>query len=99
MNNDLLSLSKLLEQKKIRNACFDWTAEHGDSLFSCLKQYECYKAAVAIFLKTHRPNFEFGLGSYGEVFVYADGKIEIFYNKRIIAEESDHLVFQRLMCP
>ena len=96
MTNDLQSLILFLKQKKERHALFDWNASNGDSVFSCLKQYECYKASVAVFLKTQYPRFEFDLGSYGEVLVYADGKIEIFFNERIISEESYHNVFKYL---
>ena len=48
---------------------------------------EGYQDAIANLLLEHYPDFDFDIGTYGEVYVYPSGKISIVLTKRVYSEE------------
>ena len=46
-----------------------------------------YQDVIENLLLEHYPDFDFDIGTYGEVYVYASGKVEIVLTKRVYGEE------------
>ena len=97
----MLDLVEVLKSRDLKYALYNWTAEDrctqwfdsyvyfalGDKLVSSKEVAPVYQDAIADLLHEHYPNFDFDIGTYGEVYVYPFGKVEIVLTKRILSEE------------
>jgi hypothetical protein len=96
MEKTLLDLVEFLKSGGLDHAVFNWSAQDRISDWfdaaaymegACIKIAEDYGYAVADFLREHYPKFDHFLGTYGEVYVYPSGKVEIVLTERVYGEE------------
>lgn len=96
MENTLLDLVEFLKSGGLDHAVFNWSAQDRFSEWfdaaaymegACVKMGDDYGDAVADFLREHYPKFDYFLGTYGEVYVYPSGKVEIVLTERVYGEE------------
>ena len=97
----MLDLVEVLKSRDLKYAVYNWTAEDratqwfdpcvyfvlGDKLVSSKEVAPVYQDAIADLLLEHYPHFDFDIGTYGEVYVYAFGKVEIVLTQRVLSEE------------
>jgi len=96
MEKTLLDLVEFLKSGGLDHAVFNWSAQDcsvewfdGAAYMkgACVKIGEDYTDAVFDLLCKHYPDFDFNIGTYGEVYVYPFGEVEIVLTKRILSEE------------
>ena len=96
MKKTLLDLVEFLKSGGLDHAVFNWSAQdcsvewYDEAAYmkgACVKIGEDYTDAIADLLDEHYPEFDFDLGTYGEVYVYPFGKVEIVLTKRILSEK------------
>jgi len=69
----------------MEGACIKIAEDYGYAVADFLREH--YGYAVADFLREHYPKFDHFLGTYGEVYVYPSGKVEIVLTERVYGEE------------
>lgn len=96
MQKTLLDLVEILKSKNLEYAVFNWTAQDRFSEWFEAAAYlngesykvdEEYQEAAADLLRLHYPKYDHFLGTYGEVYVYPEGKISIVLTERVYGEE------------
>ena len=101
MEKTLPELVEILKSRGLEYAVFNWTAEYrttqwfdpcvyfvlGNKLVSSKEVAPVYQDAIVDLLFEHYPHFDFDIGTYGEVYVYASGKVEIVLTQRVLSEE------------
>jgi hypothetical protein len=101
MEKTLLDLVEVLKSRDLKYAIYNWTSEDscthwfdscvyftlGDKLVSSKEVAPIYQDEIEHLLQEHYPDFDMGAGTYGEIYVYPFGKVEIVLTKRILSEE------------
>ena len=96
MEKTLLDLVESLKSGKLDYAVFNWSAQDRFTEWydgvaylegERIKLEEDYGDLIADLLREHYPKFDHFLGTYGEVYVYPSGEVEIVLTKRVYGEE------------
>ena len=102
MNKEKLQdLVKVLNDNDYQYAIFDWNAADDEVVEFKAKIAPKFVAellestaisldhedAIIELLRELYPNFDFDIGTYGEVYVYPSGKVEIVLTERVYGEE------------
>ena len=96
MEKTLPELVEVLKSRGFEYAVYNWTAQDGcsdwfDPLFGselCAEEIAGdYQDAIENLLLEHYPDFDFDIGTYGEVYVYPSGTVSIVLTKRVYGEE------------
>ena len=102
MYKDVLQdLVKVLNDNDYQYAVFDWNAADDEvrefeakvapKLINELLESTAialdHEDAIIELLRELYPNFDFDIGSYGEVYVYPSGEVQIMLHRRVITTE------------
>ena len=101
MEKTLPELVEILKSRELEYAVYNWTAQDGscdwfdpsvyfmlgEKFVSSKEIAGDYQDAIANLLVEHYPDFDFDIGTYGEVYVYPSSKISIVLTKRVYGEE------------
>ena len=101
MEKTLPELVEILKSRGLEYAVYNWTAQDGcsdwfdpsvyfmlgEKFVSSEEIAGDYQDVIENLLLEHYPDFDFDIGTYGEVYVYPSGEVQVMLHRRVISTE------------